>query len=51
MRGQSTLEYSMFVVAAVAALIGTGLYIRRAIQANLKTVETRINQNAGHVQP
>ena len=46
MRGQSTLEYTMFVVAAAAALIGMGAYIRRSIQANLKTVEIRINQDA-----
>ena len=46
MRGQSTLEYTMFVVAAAAALIGMSVYIRRSIQANLKTVETQINQEA-----
>ena len=44
MRGQSTLEYTMFVVAASAALIGMSVYIRRAIQANVRTVELRINQ-------
>ena len=44
MRGQSTLEYAMFVVAASAALFGMGVYVRRAIQANVKTVENRINQ-------
>ncbi len=46
MRGQSTLEYTMFVVAAAAALIGMSVYIRRSIQANLKTVETQINYEA-----
>ena len=44
MRGQSTLEYTMFVVAASAALLGMGIYVRRAIQANVKTVENRINK-------
>ena len=44
MRGQSTLEYTMFIVAASAALLGMSVYIRRAIQANVKTVENRINQ-------
>ena len=44
MRGQSTLEYTMLVVAAVAALLGMGLYVRRGIQANVKTIETRINE-------
>ena len=46
MRGQSTLEYTMFTVAAAAALLGMSVYVRRAIQANVKTVETQINQEA-----
>ena len=46
MRGQSTLEYTMFIVAASAALLGMGVYVRRAIQANVKTVETQINREA-----
>ena len=45
-RGQSTLEYTMFTVAASAALLGMSVYIRRAIQANVKTVETQINREA-----
>ena len=36
----------MLVVAAVAGLIGMGVYIRRAIQANVKTVERQINREA-----
>ena len=46
MRGQSTLEYTMFVVATAAALLGMSLYVRRGIQANVKTMETRINQES-----
>ena len=44
--GQSALEYAMFVSVFVAALVTMAVYIRRSMQANLKTVEDRINQDA-----
>ena len=45
-RGQSTMEYAMFIVAVAAALIGMTIYVRRAIQANLKLVEQQVNAEA-----
>lgn len=46
LRGQSTLEYAVFVAVVTAALIGMQLYVRRSIQANLKTLEDQINAEA-----
>lgn len=45
-RGQSTLEYAVFIAVVTAALIGMNLYVRRSIQANLKTLEDQINAEA-----
>lgn len=42
-RGQSTLEYGVFIAVVAAALVGMQVYVRRAIQANLKTLEQQIN--------
>ena len=44
--GQSTLEYAIFVGVVTAALITMSTYVRRAIQANLKTVEGQVNAEA-----
>lgn len=41
--GQSTLEYGVFIAVVAAALMGMQVYVRRAIQANLKTLEQQIN--------
>ena len=45
-RGQSTLEYAVFVAVVAAALSTMAVYVRRAIQANLKAVEEQINAEA-----
>ncbi len=45
-RGQSVLEYSMIIAVAVAALMAMGVYVRRAVQANLKLIEEQINVEA-----
>lgn len=45
-RGQSVLEYSMIIAVAVAALMTMGVYVRRAVQANLKIIEEQINVEA-----
>ena len=42
-RGQSILEYAVFTAAVSAALIAMNVYVKRAIQANLKHVEQQIN--------
>lgn len=44
--GQSALEYALFVAVVVAALVGMGTYVQRAIQANLKVTEDQINAEA-----
>lgn len=44
--GQSTLEYAVFIAVVSAALIGMQIYVRRAIQANLKTLEDQVNAEA-----
>ena len=41
--GQSTLEYAVFVTVVSAAVVTMSLYVRRAIQANLKALEREIN--------
>jgi len=43
MAGQSVLEYAILIGVVSAALITMSLYVRRAIQANLKTVQNQIN--------
>lgn len=45
-RGQSTMEYAVFVAVVAAALMGMQVYVRRAIQANLKTLEEQVNAEA-----
>ncbi len=45
-RAQSILEYSILIAVVAAALISMSLYVRRAIQANLKTIENQINAEA-----
>lgn len=44
--GQTSLEYAVFLAVVVAALITMSTYVRRAIQANLKTVEGQVNAEA-----
>lgn len=41
--GQSTLEYAVFTAVVSAAVAAMALYVRRAIQANLKVLEDQIN--------
>ncbi len=45
-RGQSVLEYAVFLAVVAAALLGMSTYITRAIQANLKGAEDQINAEA-----
>jgi len=42
-RAQSTVEYALIVVTVVAALALMGTYVRRAVQANLKQLESAVN--------
>jgi hypothetical protein len=45
-RGQSAMEYAMFISVLAAALVTMSTYIRRSIQANLKTMEDSVNREA-----
>ena len=45
-RGQAALEYAFFIAVVAAALIAMQLYVRRSIQANLKSLEEEINVEA-----
>ena len=45
-RGQSTLEYAIFISVVAAALMTMSVYVRRAIQANLKSVEDHVSAEA-----
>lgn len=44
--GQAILEYAVFIAVIAAALTTMSVYVRRAIQANLKGVEDQINGEA-----
>ena len=48
-RAQATLEYAVFTAVVAAALMAMNVYVRRAIQANLKQVQDQVNAEA--VQP
>lgn len=43
---QSTLEWALLVAVVSAALITMSVYIRRALQANMKVMEEQINAEA-----
>ena len=45
-RGQSTLEYAVFIAVVAAALLAMQTYVRRSIQGQLKMVERQINAEA-----
>ena len=46
LQGQSTLEYAVFIAVVAAALLTMNVYVRRAIQANLKLLEDQVNAEA-----
>ena len=41
--GQSTVEYALIVAAVVAAMAAMSTYVRRAVQANFKQLESAVN--------
>ena len=51
MRGQSTMEYAIFVAVVAAALIAMSDYVRRSVQANLKATEDQLNTEAATGAP
>ena len=42
-KAQSVLEYAMIISIVAAALMAMNTYVQRAVQANLKMVEERVN--------
>lgn len=40
---QATLEYALIVTIVVTAITAMSVYVRRAVQANLKLIEEQIN--------
>lgn len=42
-KAQSVLEYAMIISVVAAAIMAMNVYVQRAVQANLKMVEERIN--------
>ena len=42
-RAQSILEYAILIGVVTIAIMAMSLYVRRAIQANLKIIEYQVN--------
>lgn len=43
-RAQSTFEYAVLISLMAAAIITMHIYVKGAIQANLKTIERELNK-------
>lgn len=43
-KGQSIIEYSILILIIAAAVMAMRIYVQRAVQANLKTIEENINE-------
>jgi Flp pilus assembly pilin Flp len=42
-KGQSIIEYALLVAIVAAAFAAMSVYARRAVNANLKMIEDRVN--------
>jgi hypothetical protein len=42
-KGQSVMEYSILLVVVATALMGMGLYVRRAVQGKLYAIDDQIS--------
>lgn len=42
-RAQSFIEYAIMLSVVTVAVLMMGLYIRRAVQANMRIIEAQIN--------
>jgi hypothetical protein len=42
-KAQSVLDYALIISVVVAALMAMNVYVQRAVQANLKMIEERVN--------
>jgi len=41
---QSILEYALLIAIVAAAFVAMRMYVQRAVQANFKIIEDRINE-------
>lgn len=44
-KAQSILEYAILIMIVAAAFMAMNLYVQRAVQANLKSLEIQVNEN------
>lgn len=42
-KAQSMIEYALLIAIVSAAFLAMHLYMRRAVQANFKTIEEQVN--------
>lgn len=42
-KAQSIMEYAIIVAIVAAAFMAMNVYVQRAVQANLKTIEDQVN--------
>ena len=42
-KSQSAVEYAILIAVVVAAIVGMNLYVRRSVNANLKSTEEQID--------
>ena len=42
-KAQSIMEYAILVAVVAAAFIAMNVYVQRAVQASLKTIENQVN--------
>lgn len=43
-KAQSIIEYAILILVVAAAVMAMRVYVQRAVQANLKVIEDRINE-------
>ncbi|MFH1655888.1 MAG: hypothetical protein ABH954_04700 [Candidatus Omnitrophota bacterium] len=43
-KAQSMLEYTLLIAVVAAAFVAMRMYVQRAVQANFKVIEDRINE-------
>lgn len=50
-KAQSLLEYAMLIITVAAAFIAMNIYINRAVNAKLYSIESEISSSAVMIQP
>ncbi len=44
--GQSIIEYALLISIVAAAIAAMSLYVQRAVQANVKAIESKVSAHA-----